>query len=471
MPDQEETISGLDAIRAAAGREPAQHLGLLIAWSNAEPDRIGEVALLPEGTVVTLGRGEGSGEPRARLVRQRPGVNEPGGPLGGLGLSRDQLRIEARGDALDVTLTGKPPLELRGAEVERCTLRVGDAVIVRGQLLLLCVKRPEQLPPSRGFPADALAPFGQPDALGILGEAPATWRLREQVAFAAQAAGHVLILGESGAGKELSARAVHRLSARRDRALVARNAATLPPGLIDAELFGHVRNYPNVGMPERAGLVGEAHGGILFLDEIAQLPAELQAHLLRVLDAGGEYQRLGDAAARRSDFLLVAATNRDPSGLAHDFGARFPLRIEVPSLRERTCDVPLLVRHLLLRACERSPALLERFVAPVGGAPHPRVDPALVLDLLTRSLPGNVRELDALLWRALSESDGDAVLALRERVEPTVRAPEEPSAQRIRDALRDQAGSVTRAAAALGLPSRFALYRLMKRLGLSSPEE
>ena len=92
---------------------------------------------------------------------------------------------------------------------------------------------------------------------------------------------------------------------------------------------------------------------------------------------------------------------------------------------------------------------------------------------MTRSLPGNVRELDTLLWRALSESDGDAVLALRERAEPAAPATpkEEPSAQQIRDALRDQAGSVTRAAAALGLPSRFALYRLMRRLGLSSPED
>src|SRR6185503_16398678 len=116
-----------------------------------------------------------------------------------------------------------------------------------------------------------------------------------------------------------AARALHELSPRAERRLVSRNAATLPSGLMDAELFGNAKNYPNPGMAERAGLIGEANGGTLFLDEIGELPAELQAHLLRVLDGDGEYQRLGDAQQRRSDFRLVAATNRDPSSLKHDF--------------------------------------------------------------------------------------------------------------------------------------------------------
>ena len=117
-----------------------------------------------------------------------------------------------------------------------------------------------------------------------------------------------MLLGETGTGKELAARAVHRFSTRADRPLVARNAATMPAGLIDAELFGNARNYPNPGMAERPGLVGQADGGFLFLDEIGELPSELQAHLLRVLDAGGEYQRLGESRVRRSDFRLLAAT-------------------------------------------------------------------------------------------------------------------------------------------------------------------
>ncbi len=137
------------------------------------------------------------------------------------------------------------------------------------------------------------------------------WQMRERIAFAANAGKHVLLHGESGTGKELAARALHALSSRAGKPFVSRNAATLPSGLIDAELFGSARNYPNAGMPERAGLVGQADGGTLFLDEIAEIPAEQQAHLLRVLDADGEYQRLGEATTRRSDLVLVGATNRD----------------------------------------------------------------------------------------------------------------------------------------------------------------
>src|SRR5690348_15490748 len=128
--------------------------------------------------------------------------------------------------------------------------------------------------------------------------------------------GHVLLTGASGTGKELAARAIHALSKRSGQRLVARNAATLPESLIDAELFGNAKNYPNPGMAERAGLVGQADGSTLFLDEIAELPSSSQAHLLRVLD-DGEYHRLGDGLARRSDFRLVAATNRDVSSLKH----------------------------------------------------------------------------------------------------------------------------------------------------------
>src|SRR5581483_3361135 len=139
------------------------------------------------------------------------------------------------------------------------------------------------------------------------------------------------------------ARAVHDSSTRADKPLVARNAATFPEGLVDAELFGHARNYPNAGMPERPGILGQAAGGTVFLDEISELPVALQTHLLRVLDRG-EYQRLGDSASRVADVRFIAATNR-PEGLRPDLAARFKLRIPLPTLAQRAEDIPLIAAN------------------------------------------------------------------------------------------------------------------------------
>ncbi len=463
----ESTISWSDG--APRARESAaEHLALLVAGSTAEPQRVGEVAFAPAGAA-TLGRGEGEGGPRLRFVRQRPGRNDQTLPLGGAGLSRDQLRVTARGDRLEVELLGKPPLTFLDAEVARCSLRVGDALTVRGQLTLLCVRRPTVLAPLAHFPADASGGFGEPDRFGMLGESPSAWQLREKLAFAAQSNGHVLLWGETGTGKELAARAVHGLSGRAKGAFVARNAATLPGGLIDAELFGHAKNYPDFGMPERAGLIGEADGGSLFLDELAELPQALQSHLLRVLDAEGEYQRLGDPSARRSRFVLVGATNRDPSTLKHDLLARFVVRVQVAALRDHREDLPLLVRHLMQRAMAKSASLVERFFGGPDGEKHPRLDPRLLCALLDHGFDANVRELDALLWQAMSESSGttvtgsDALLAsLRSTPEPA--QPLTPEA--VKAALDLHGGSVSAAAKALGLKSRYALYRLMKKLAV-----
>ena len=238
------------------------------------------------------------------------------------------------------------------------------------------------------------------------------WRLRESIAFAAKADTHVMLLGESGTGKELAAHAIHKLSSRGERTFVARNAATLPSGLIDAELFGNAKNYPNPGMPDRPGLIGEADGGSLFLDEIGELPVELQAHLLRVLDSDGEYQRLGEGTTRRSRLRIIAATNRDIGALKHDFAARFTARVDLPALGMRREDVPLLARHLLLRAAKKSPEIAGHFIAQTeSGHEYPRIHPQLVQHLLQRRYTANIRELDAMLWRAMSESHGDVIEA------------------------------------------------------------
>jgi len=236
--------------------------------------------------------------------------------------------------------------------------------------------------------------FGEPDLHGIVGESPAAWRLRDRIAWAAASREHTLILGPSGSGKELAARAIHASSARARGPFIARNAATIPPSLFDAELFGNVKGYPGPGVPERPGLVGAAQGGTLFLDELGELPETSQSHLLRLLDEGGEYHPLGASSAKRSNLRVLGATNRDPACLKHDLAARLIGRLTVPGLDERRDDIPLLVRHLLRRATE----------SPESGSTEPAVGAGLIETLLHHPYTTHLRELHALLWKALEEN-------------------------------------------------------------------
>ena len=486
---------------SAADREV---LALMIAWAPAEPSRVGEVALFePEDGARILGRGDlsGAGE-RVWFQRQRPGVSERTGPLASPGLSREQLRVRAESGSLRVDRVGKCPVLLAGRPVDTCVLRPGDALVLRGQMVLYCTRRPWSMAPLTSARLEDAPVFGAPDKHGIVGESPATWHLRDRLAWTAGAEEHTLLLGGSGSGKELCARAIHALGARRKGPFVARNAATIPASLVDAELFGNVKGYPNPGMPERPGLVGAADGGTLFLDEIGELPSELQANLLRVLDEYGEYHSLGATHARRSSFRLVGATNRDPSALKHDLAARLVVRLTVPGLGERRDDIPFLVRHLLARAAERSPAATGRFTA--SGEEGPRVKASVIEGALRHPYTTNIRELNGLLWSAMSASPGDAIewsdpsmsekaAAVSARGGDAVsarggdgvsaaRTPEdsapaeppaapEPTESEIRAALAANRGNILHTARALGLTSRFVLYRLMKRHGIVTKEE
>jgi two-component system nitrogen regulation response regulator GlnG/two-component system response regulator HydG len=483
MPPEPTTLAAeSEPLSRRLGGDAAVH-AFVVAWCAHEPQRVGEVAIVPaNGPTQALGRGESGGpEPRLRFFRQRAGSIALTPPLASAELSRRQLLLRGTDGRVEVERVGNAAMRVNGQRTDRAVVQAGDVVSFRRELVLLCLSRPAIVPPLRPSVTYPIGAFGDADGCGILGESPAVWHLRDAVAFAAAADVHVLILGETGTGKELAAAAVHRLSSRSRGAFVARNAATLPPTLIDAEIFGNAHNYPNAGMPERRGLVGEAHAGTLFLDEIGELPAELQSHLLRVLDAKGEYQRLGDPAAQRSDFRLVAATNRDPTALKHDFLSRLALRVHVPALRERREDVPLLARQLVLRAAKKSPAVAGRFVARVGDHEHARLSPALVEDLLRREYAGNVRELEAVLWRAMAASEGEVVDLPEEdeevrpasggtRQPPAVPAVD-PTPEAIRAALQGAIGSVTQAARALGLTSRYALYRLMKKHGIEVAED
>ena len=392
---------------------------LVMLWSRHEPHRIGESLLVPDdgsGMAWTFGRGEASpGERRLVLFRQRLGALAAQEPLVCPRISRVQLRLFAGASgALTVENAGRASLVLDEREIVQAELHPGDVLEIKNELLLLCVTRATRL-------AAPLAahPFGEPDAHGLVGESPAMWALRGAITGAARRALHALVLGPSGSGKELVARAIHAESERSGRPLVARNAATIPEGLVDAELFGNIRNYPNPGTPERAGLIGQADRSTLFLDEIAELPTGLQAHLLRVLDQG-EYQRLGESTARRSDFRLVGATNRPEDHLKHDVLARLKLRLVAPGLDERREDIPLLIAHLLRGHAAADPLLAERFFPDASSRAWPRVAPALVHALVRHRYTAHIRELDGLLLAAALESAGkyvDLTHGVRRRIE------------------------------------------------------
>ena len=474
MRDDRFTLQGTrEHARSAVHKEPREVLALVLAWSREEPGRAGEVALVDGPRI--LGRGGPRAEdalPRAQFQQQRPAKSTLMKPLDSLRVSRAQLRLAPAGDALLVQSIGLCPLLVNGERVTLAEAKPGDTVQLEDEMVFLVARRPAHLPELRSSRLGADVPFGGADPFGFVGETPAAWALRDAVAFAAYADGHVLVRGESGTGKELCAAAIHGLSARRERPLIARNAATFPPGLVDAELFGNAKNYPNPGTAEREGLIGEADGTTLFLDEIGELPATLQAHLLRVLDRKGEYQRLGESRVRHADLRVVAATNRAVTELKHDFAARFTLKVEVPPLSARVADVPLLVRHLLARVAAGNEQVRRRFCEARDGAVEPRVAPALIDRLLRHHFRTNTRELAQILWQALAESRGDTV-ELTEGVArrltesaPDRKAAAELDRAQIEAALSAAKGNVTRAARALGLKNRFVLYRLMKKAGM-----
>ncbi|HEY6865952.1 MAG TPA: sigma 54-interacting transcriptional regulator, partial [Candidatus Eisenbacteria bacterium] len=239
----------------------------------------------------------------------------------------------------------------------------------------------------------------------LLGESPAWVEVVRALPRIAESGLPVLILGETGSGKELVARAVHALSTRRRHGFVAHNCGATPDSLIESELFGHARGAFTGAVADRAGLFESADGGTLFLDEIGDASPLLQMKLLRVLQEG-EARRVGDTRLRRVDVRVVSATHRalDPgAGAAFRPDLYFRLnavRIRLPALRERGDDVLLLARHFLARAAARQ------------GEPAPGISDALAERLRRYPWPGNVRELQN------GCSYAGAVARARDRVDP-----------------------------------------------------
>ena len=234
----------------------------------------------------------------------------------------------------------------------------------------------------------------------ILGGTPGIQRVLETIAAVADADANVLVIGESGTGKELIANALHERSSRRDGPWVKINCAALPKDLIESELFGHTKGSFTGATTEKVGLLEEAHRGSLLLDEITEMPVDLQAKLLRVLEER-VVRRIGGAKSVSVDFRLISSTNRNPEAAVREGQLRQDLyfrintvTIAVPPLRERREDIPILVRSFL----DRYRAKHARVIDGIEAEAYRR--------MLAYAWPGNVRELQHALERAVLVTRG-----------------------------------------------------------------
>ena len=303
----------------------------------------------------------------------------------------------------------------------------------------------------------------------LIAESPAMRPVMELVAQVGPSEANVLITGEHGSGKEVIARTLHALSPRAARAMVTVNAGGLSEGVFESELFGHVRGAFTDAKVDRAGRFELADGSTLFLDEIANVPLNLQAKLLRVLETG-ELERVGSSRTVRVSARVLSATNADVP--AEVSSGRFredllyrlnTIEIHVPPLRERKEDIPLLAMHFLTRYAGRYGKKVRGF------------DDAALQALAEHSWPGNVRELDHTVERAVLLASEELVRAsqLGLRASPSGSASprleelslEEVERVLIQKALARFGGNVSQAAGALGL-SRSGLYRRLQKYGL-----
>lgn len=252
----------------------------------------------------------------------------------------------------------------------------------------------------------------------ILGQSSVVSAMIEQIKLVAPTDTSVLILGETGTGKELVANEIHRLSGRRDRRMVTVNCASVPASLAEAELFGREKGAYTDAISSQAGRFEVAHGSTLFLDEVTELARDVQAKLLRVVETG-EFERVGSTKPIRVDVRLIAASNRDPAELVRTHRFRedlfyrlnvFP--IHVPPLRERREDIPRLVRHLVVEVSESIGKSIQEI-------------PKRTMEALQAySWPGNVRELRNVIERAVILSQGGVLRVVLPETGPALQLPD-----------------------------------------------
>jgi formate hydrogenlyase transcriptional activator len=300
----------------------------------------------------------------------------------------------------------------------------------------------------------------------IVGDSPALRRVLGQVELVAPTDATVLILGETGTGKELVARAIHNLSARRNAPFVTLNCAAIPTGLLESELFGYERGAFTGALSRKIGRFEMAHQGTLFLDEVGDIPLDLQPKLLRALQEK-EFERLGGIRTIPIDVRLLAATNRNLTQMMGDKLFRSDLYyrlkvfpITVPPLRDHPEDIPLLARHFTRKYAGQMKRKVETIPSETMRA------------LLSWSWPGNVRELENFIERAVILSRGPELRAPLAEIRADVTGPQSSSIlgqverEHIIRVLRETGGVVSTAATRLGMP-RTTLNAMMRKLGIS----
>jgi transcriptional regulator with PAS, ATPase and Fis domain len=365
--------------------------------------------------VVIVGAGKGgrallemfSGDPTVTIV----GVVDVNPWAPGLELAR-RLNVQVSTDLreliedprldLIIDVTGNPEVQTAIQRLKPASTEVMGGASAKFMWDLLAErKRTEELEDRYSLMLRELQ--AKSDGDFIIGQNPKMRELAEQIVRVAQTPTTVLIRGESGTGKELVARAIHRYSNLRDKPLVTVNCTALTPTLMESELFGHKRGSFTGAVADKVGLFEKADGATIFLDEVGDMPPEMQGKLLRVLQAG-EVKPVGDVVTRKVRVRVIAATNRDlekalaTSEFREDLFYRFnAFTVVLPPLRERSEDIPVLAYHFLRKAEAKVNKKVDRFSQDA-------------LDLLrSYAWPGNLRELENIIERAVVLSSNQQV--------------------------------------------------------------
>ena len=401
-------------------------------------------------------------------------VQLPG--LSGLDLQQELAKLDVQIPIIFITGHGDIPMSVRAMKagaIEFLTkpfrdedlLNAVEQAIKRSPFEQLKNKPAEQNPSSKDRLHSEIS-FSE-----IVGQSALLRHVLEEVETVAPTVSTVLIYGETGTGKELIARAIHNLSGRSNRPFVKLNCAAIPPGLLESELFGHEKGAFTGAVTQKMGRFELAHEGTLFLDEVGDIPLELQPKLLRVLQEQ-EFERLGSTRTTRVNVRIVAATNRDLAQMtrAKQFREDLYFRLSVfpiwiPSLRERSGDIPLLVRHYVDKYSRRMNKRVET------------IPPEAMVAMCSYSWPGNIRELQNFIERSVILTSGNVLRVQTKelKLDSPVAAStggtlEEIEREHILQVLRETDGVIGGrfgAALRLGL-KRTTLLSKMQKIGISA---